>query len=133
MTFVLLPRGIINCLCQSSVLYTTELSKFVEDTQRGSRPHFREVKLSGKHFNDSRPNYIEAISKCIQGRFNDLEKDFFKAVHLLDTNLWPTTKDDLSTFGVAYVSVAVDHFQPLEWRVAGWGHGRLEFLQVVLG
>ena len=53
----------------------TELSKFVEDTQRGSRPHFREVKLSGtessvlKHFNDSRPNYIEAILKCIQGRF----------------------------------------------------------------
>ena len=27
--------------------------------------------------------------------------------------MWPTTKDDLSTFGVADVSVAVDHFQPL--------------------
>ena len=97
----------------------SELSKFVEAAQKDDPPHFRDVKLCRmdrniiRQFDDSRTKYIEAISKCIHNRFNDLEKDFFKAIHLLDTKLWPTGKDDLGMFGVAEISIAVDHFKAL--------------------
>ena len=97
----------------------SELSKFVEAAQKDDPPHFRDVKLCRmdhniiRQFDDSRTKYIEAISKCIHNCFNDLEKDFFKAIHLLDTKLWPTGKDDLGMFGVAEISIAVDHFKAL--------------------
>ena len=42
-----------------------------------------------------------------------LQKGFFKAVCLLDTNLWLTDRDDLAAFGVADVSLAVEHFHRL--------------------
>ena len=45
--------------------------------------------------------------------FDDLQQGFFKAVCLLDINLWPTDRDDLAAFGVADVSLAVEHFRRL--------------------
>ena len=45
--------------------------------------------------------------------FDDLQQGFFKAVCLLDTNLWPTDRDHLAAFGVADVSLAVEHFRRL--------------------
>ena len=61
----------------------------------------------------SRSLFTEAIGKCIHNRFDDLQQRFFKAVCLLDINLWPTDRDDLAAFGVADVSLAVEHFRRL--------------------
>ena len=41
---------------------------------------------------------------------NDLKKDFFKAVRLLDTKLWPTDKDQIMGYGDSEISSAVRHF-----------------------
>ena len=61
----------------------------------------------------SRSLFTEAIGKCIHNRFDDLQQGFFKVVCLLDINLWLTDRDDLATFGVADVSLAVEHFRRL--------------------
>ncbi|XP_062521011.1 zinc finger protein 862-like [Corticium candelabrum] len=77
------------------------------------------MKLSGvqpnvlRAFMMSRSLYTEAIGKCIHNRSDDLQQGFFKAVCLLDTNLWPTDRDDLAPFDVADVSLAVKHFRCL--------------------
>lgn len=82
-------------------------------------PTFRNVALSGVQpnvltaFNSSRATYINAICRCINGRFEDLKNKYFRAVGLLDTQLWPSDKNDLTTFGIADVSLAIDHFKPL--------------------
>ena len=77
------------------------------------------IKLSGVQpnvlsaFMMSRSLFTEAIGKCIHNCFDDLQQEFFKAGCLLDTNLWPTDRDDLAAFGVADVSLAVEHFRRL--------------------
>ena len=97
----------------------TELSKFVAAAEEKDSPHFRSVKLRRVQpnaltaFNSSRVKYVDAICGCIDSRFDDLEKDVFKAVHLLDTKLWPTDREDLAAFGLTNLSVAIDHFKPM--------------------
>ncbi len=61
----------------------------------------------------SRSLFTKAIGKCIHNHFDDIQQGFFKAVCLLDINLWPTDRDDLAAFGVADVSLAVEHFRRL--------------------
>ena len=97
----------------------SELSQFTAAAEKDDQLHFQNVKLSGVQpnvpsaFMMSRSLYAEAIGKCIHNRFDDLQQGFFKAVCLLDTNLWSTDRDDLAAFGVADVSLAVEHFHRL--------------------
>ena len=120
----------------------TELSKFVAATEEEDSPHFRSVKLCRVQlntltaFNSSRVKYVGAICGCIDGRFDDLEKDVFKAVHLLDTKLWSTDRGELAAFGLTDLSVAIDHFKPmllknvsLDGIVANWSSFKLYWVE----
>ncbi len=82
-------------------------------------PHFRNVTLPRVQpniltaFNTSRAKYVDDICRCMDGRFDDLEKDVFKAIYLLDTKLRPIDRDDLATFGMTDVSLAIGQFKPI--------------------
>ena len=83
-------------------------------------PTFHGVKLRGaspavlQAFQKSRSKYIDLVSNCVKGRFDDLQqKDVFKGARLLDIMSWPTEKDAVVMFGHAEVSLLTDHFKPL--------------------
>ena len=110
----------------------TELSKFVAAAEEEDSPHFCSVKLCRVQpntltaFNSSRVKYVDAICRCIHGRFDDFEKDVFKAVSLLETKLWATDRGELAAFGLTDLSVALEHFKAYaseEQRVSTWDRG----------
>ena len=102
---------------REGTIETTEITKFLSavDVDNG-RADYCGVKLTGvrrdvlEAFNNSRNLYITAVNNCVANRMNDLKKDFFKAVRLLDTKLWPTDKDQIMGYGDSEISSAVRHF-----------------------
>lgn len=107
-----------NCESETS----SELDRFIASIEEGGDLQFAGVRLTGeqhrtlKAFHDSKSSYTTGICKSIQGRFDDIGKDYFKAVHLLDTKLWPRDKETLTNVGVNDVRFAVDHFHLLLLR-----------------
>ena len=81
---------------------------------------FRGVKLCyvqqsvATAFEAERGKYIDSLTQCLQGRFNNLQhEDVFKGIKLLNTSLWPSDHDGLQQFGQRELSLVVDHFRPL--------------------
>ena len=105
---------------------TSELSRFLNSVKApdGSwlmdEVSFRGVKLCyvqqsvATAFEAERGKYIDSLTQCLQGRFNNLQhQDVFKGIKLLNTSLWPSDHDGLQQFGQRELSLVIDHFRPL--------------------
>ena len=105
---------------------TSELSRFLNSTKApdGSwlmdKVSFRGVKLCyvqqsvATAFEDEHDKYIDSLTRCLQGRFDDLQyQDVFKGIKLLNTFMWPSDHDGLQQCGQRELSLVVDHFRPL--------------------
>ena len=100
--FANLPFAIANLVSVHLILENLKAdNQFIAAAEKDDQLHFQNVKLSGVQpnvlsaFMMSRSLFTEAIRKCIHNRFDDLQQGSFKAVCLLNTNLWPTDRDDL--------------------------------------
>ena len=105
---------------------TSELSRFLNSTKAPDgfwlmdEVSFRGVKLCyvqqsvATAFEAERGKYIDSLTRCLQGQFDDLQhQDVFKGIKLLNTSLWPSDHDGLQQFGQRELSLVVDHFRPL--------------------
>ena len=99
---------------------TSELAKFIMsvDCEQG-RAEFRGVMLTAVRqnvldaFHNGRSAYVDAISSCLENRFDDLQSSsVMKGVEILDVSAWPSD-DSRDSFGLEEISGVIEHFRPL--------------------
>ena len=99
---------------------TSELAKFIMsvDCEQG-RAEFHGVMLTAicqnvvDAFHNGRSAYVDAISSCLENRFDDLQSSsVMKGVKILDVSAWPSD-DSSDSFGLEEISGVIEHFKPL--------------------
>ena len=64
-------------------------------------------------FHNSRSAYVDAISSCLENRFDDLQSSsVMKGVKILDVSAWPSDYSS-DSFGLEEISGVIEHFKPL--------------------
>ena len=82
------------------------------------RTEFRGVMLTAvcqnvlDAFHNSQSAYVDAISACLENRFDDLQSSsVMKGVKILDVSAWPSD-DSRDSFGTEEISGVIEHFKP---------------------
>ena len=99
---------------------TSDLAKFIMSVDcEQDRAEFRGVMLTAVHqnvldtFHNSWSAYIDAISSCLENRFDGLQSSsVMKGVKILDVSAWPSD-DSSDSFGAKEISRVIEHFKPL--------------------
>ena len=102
------------------IQHHAELAKFIMlvDCEQ-DRSEFRGVMLTAVRqnvldaFRNSRSACVDAISSCLENRFDDLQSSsVMKGVKTLDVSAWPSD-DSSDSFGLEEISGVIEHFKPL--------------------
>eukprot|EP00731_Ephydatia_muelleri_P006686 Em0003g934a len=99
---------------------TSELAKFIMSGDcEQDRSEFRSVMLTAIRqnvldaFHNSRSAYVDAISSCLNNRFDDLQSSsVMKGVKTLNVSAWPSDNSS-DSFGLEEISGVIEHFKPL--------------------
>eukprot|EP00731_Ephydatia_muelleri_P037641 Em0527g1a len=99
---------------------TSELAKFIMSVDcEQDRSEFRGVMLTAVRqnvldaFHNSWSAYVDAISSCLENRFDDLQSSsVMKGVKILDVSAWPSDNSS-DSFGLEEISGVIEHFKPL--------------------
>ena len=99
---------------------TSELAKFIMSVDcEQDRAEFRGVMLTAVSqnvldaFHSGRSAYVDAISSCLENRFDDLQSSsVMKGVKILDVSARPSD-DSSDSFGLEEISGVIEHFKPL--------------------
>ena len=99
---------------------TSELAKVIMSVDcEQHRAEFREFMFSAVRqnvldaFHNSQSAYIDAISACLENRFDDLQpSSVMKGVKILHVSAWPSD-DSRDSFGAEEISGVIEHFKPL--------------------
>ena len=71
------------------------------------------LKDSSGELSDIRKGFLEGLEAQLRDRFSDIDEGLLSATSLLDLKSWPTTKDELNTFGDDHIESLIDHFSPI--------------------
>ena len=102
------------------IQHHAELAKFIMSVDcEQDRSEFRGVMLTAVRqnvldaFHNSRSAYVDAISSCLENRFDDLQSSsVMKDVKTLDVSAWPSDYSS-DSFGLEEISGVIEHFKPL--------------------